>query len=191
MTDKSPDPLEKKEEVSLDPSFYSKEELDYCIELKQLVEPSPSGDLRDGYIGIRTFSLITGRVVMAIVVQELVDSYITVLPLSFGTEEDGSLSIKRVSPTALSRIYKTSIGVTSIPQAIFTLPYLKEVKKNIDELPGFFNPLRISQLDSLIIQLNNGSPEIKEPESENFGDAMGARPGSFTPPEFFEKRLKH
>lgn len=127
---------------------------------------------------------------MGIVISELPDSFLTVLPFSMNAEDNGSLSMRRLAPSATCRLYKTSIGLTSIASPVFTLPYLKELKRNMGELPGFFNELRSAQLDSLIIQLDQTIPDLFE-DIGSYGDKVGASPGSFTPPEFFDKKMKH
>jgi hypothetical protein len=173
---------------STDPSFYTTEELDYLLELSQLIKAFPSGDVKDGLLGIRMFTLITGGMILAIVVSELADSFIVVLPFSFSAEEDGVVMMKRTSSSALCRLYKNTIGVVAVPRSDIHRPYLKVIKRDMKELPGFFNEVRRAQVDSLIIQLSE-EPEAGEDE-KSWAETMGARPGSFTPPEFLSKRMK-
>lgn len=193
MTDISLEVEEKIEVLSTEPSFYTTQETDYLSELAQLVAPYPSGDMPDGIVSVRTFTLSTGKVLLAIVVSELIDSYIAVFPfILHAEEEDSTFSFKRGSYRALCRIHKTVVALSSIPPSEMVFPYLRAIRKYTDELPGFFNESRTTQIDSLLVQLNaSAKSEENESKLPSLGDKLGARPGSFTPPEFFEKRVKH
>lgn len=186
-------------EKKADASFYSLAETDYLSELAQLISVCPSGDVKDGLVSIRLYSLTIGKVVLAITIGEVPDSFVTLLPYSMSPEEDGGISIKRLAPSPMCRIFKSTIAASSIPPAEMILPYLRVVKENINDVPGFFNEMRVSQIDSLLIQLSQSGressdeseegPDISEPEFFSLNAAMLR--GGFTPPEFFSKKRKH
>lgn len=169
-------------------SVYTTEEQDYLGSIAQLCHPYPSGDIKEGRLAIRLWSLSTGKIVVAIVVTEMPDSYITVLPYSMTPEEDMGMTIKRLSPAPVVRIYKNILGIMSVPPLEYTLPYLKIVKRNTTDLPGFFNEIRIAQLDSLIFQLEENTESEKEVPIKAH---RLASEGTFTPPEFLDLRTKH
>lgn len=182
----------KEEDRPTTASFYTVQETDYLTELSQLVNAFPSGDVRDGIVAIRNFSLVTGKILLAIVVSELNDSFIVIHPFTHVTEDSGEVVLTRGSIRPLTRLYKSIIGLISIPIPTVVFPYLKAVKRITDELPGFFNESRKSQIDSLLIQLKpDNAVDIETDEDLSLGDKFGARPGSYTPPEFLERRMKH
>lgn len=185
--------LPKKDEVLIaqpDPDIvnYTLDETDYLVELSQLINANPSGDMRGSKIAVRMFSFPTGKIVMGIVISEMPDSFLVVMPHAIDALEDGSLKISSLSPSALARMYKTIIGLTCIPEPKFTLPYLTVVKSNFHKLPGFFNDTRQAQVENLVIQLEEG---YREEAREKKPPTKNKSPSQFSQPEALVSRVRH
>lgn len=171
---------------------YSLDETDYLIELSQLVNLNPSGDMRGSKIAVRMFSFPTGKIVMGIVISELPDSFLVVMPHAIDAIDDGTLKVASISPSAVARMYKTIVGLTCIPEAKFTLPYLTVVKANFEKLSGFFNEERKAQVESLIIQLEEVYREEAKTSRYVKSDNKNLNSTSrFTPPEALSSRVRH
>jgi len=180
-----------KTEAEQDSKKYSVDETDYLVELSQLINANPSGEMRGSKIAVRMFSFPTGKIIMGIVVSEMDDSFLVVMPNAIDAQEDGSLKISSISPSALARMYKSIVGLTCIPEPKFTLPYLTVVRSNFHKVPGFFNETRKAQVESLIIQLEEG---YKEEALENRRKAVqktSHTSSQFTPPEALSSRVRH
>jgi hypothetical protein len=122
-----------------------------------------------------------------VVISELPDSFIIVLPHALQPEGDGSWSLSPNSASPLFRLFKSVVCGYAMPEVPVLLSYLMVVKDNTDRLPGFFNKDRKAQIDSLILQIN----EVRETEPELSGKRLGGTDKSFTPPSYLHTRTKH
>jgi hypothetical protein len=114
--------------------------------------------IKKGALTIRMFSMKDKTTIVSLVFKELEDSFITGLPAVIG-QIDNKIEARLVSLSSINRMFKNDVTMMAMPLPKFLYFYLIMLKSKVDELPGYLDQERRSQIDILISMLQS-MPEI-------------------------------
>lgn len=119
---------------------------DYIGDMARLCRMEP---LSHDDVGDRCFYMNSGKVIFAILVGELADSFLVTLPstlISTGKEVVGKL----VTSAPTIRLMKSSIAFVSMPEPEHKHLYYKHIITLVHMVPGFFNDERAEVIKEVI-----------------------------------------
>lgn len=114
--------------------------------------------LKKGAITVRMFSMKDKTTIVSLVFKELDDSFILGLPAVVG-QINNKIEARPISLSAINRMFKSDISMMAVPLPKFLYFYLIMLKDKKEDLPGYFDVDRSTQIDVLIAMLR-AMPEI-------------------------------
>lgn len=121
----------------------------------QIQELTTDGPPKDGVVNERCFSMDSGKIIFAILLAELPDSFLVGLASSLGVV-NGEVEGRLISNNPVMRLMKSSIGFVVKLEPDHKFHYYKHISTHAEKMPEFFSRSRVEVIKTF---LKTHSPE--------------------------------
>ena len=179
---------ESKEPEVIEEEPYKSSFLGYADMAGALLDPHPLS--KEGEVGDRMFSFVSGKVAFAILLAETKDSIIIAHPITLFHNNGGNVEGRVMCPKPVTRIFKSSLMYISQPLDLHRFIYLKFLMEELKELPALLEGARLESAIQYLTWYRKEHPEVDYIKSDRDEDEDEPIPlKAFS--SLYKNRVKH